>query len=132
MPDLIGIIQPEQLNHYPWFTEGYNEAHFSIPRLRAIDTTGIEVLIFMGTWCGDTHEQLPAFMKLVDWTGAGARAKIIALGRDKKGPLTDTHQITRLPTFILLEHSHELGRITESPREDLLTDFERILSLRKH
>ncbi len=96
-----------------------------------LQTPELSVLGFIGTWCGDTHVLLPAFVKLLDVSAVPrAKLQLIAVGRDKRGPQVERFQVTRLPTFILMHNGKELGRITESPETTLAGDLERIL--RRH
>jgi hypothetical protein len=118
--ELIGSSEAE------WFERYYEQA--VVRAVAELRTPELSILGFIGTWCGDTHVLLPAFVKAMDLSGVSrTKLQLIALGRDKKGPQTERFQITRLPTFVLLYNGREVGRITESPETTLCEDLERIL-----
>jgi tetratricopeptide (TPR) repeat protein len=91
------------------------------------------VEIYLGTWCGDSQEWVPQFLKLWDELGLDrGQLKFIALhgsGEDyKQGPKGEEEglNIHRVPTFIFREDGKEYARIVESPSTDLLTDVAQI------
>ena len=91
---------------------------------------GITVTIVMGTWCSDSREQAPRFMKLFDaLEHAFPDPVIICTDRDKKaGDVTlDGMNILKIPTFIVYHYGRELGRITETPKTTMENDFLEIL-----
>ncbi len=116
-----------------WFEPSY-DASFVSP-VSGLRSPEISILGFIGTWCGDTHVLLPAFIRLMDLSAVSrTKLQLIALGRDKKGPQVERFKITRLPTFVILrtmpgQAAVEIGRITESPEGTLAEDLERILRL---
>ena len=92
---------------------------------------GVDVIVFFGTWCSDSKRQVPHFLKVADTAGIpAARIRLYALDRTKKSDdgLTDTYEITRVPTFIFLRGGAEIGRITETPRAGMEADMIGILA----
>jgi thiol-disulfide isomerase/thioredoxin len=129
---IIGEFPREILNEFGWFNAGYksflinDSASFGIIKSTA---NRFDVIVFLGTWCPDSKEHVPRFMKIMDEAGVtGKHIKLIGLNRDKKlGMLTDKYKITKVPTFIFIKDERELGRIVEHPRTTLLKDIAGIL-----
>jgi len=85
-----------------------------------------EIVIVFGVWCGDSQEQVPRFMKVVDKAGIPSEhLTIIAVNRKKDAVVEDisSYNIKRVPTFIVYQNGKELGRIVESPSETLEEDL---------
>lgn len=91
---------------------------------------GVSLEIYIGTWCSDTHVQLPSFFSLLDHAKVNPEIMIYALDRKKtyKG-FTNERTIEKVPTFVFLKDGKELGRIVESPKIGLLEDSLEILGL---
>lgn len=135
---LIGEYPVEYLKqdttYSHWFNEGY--ADF---QLKEKDYNWAENLkddtveIYMGTWCGDSQEWVPRFVKLWDELGLDReQLKFTALygsgDNYKQGPNGEEKglNIHRVPTFIFKQDGKEYARIVESPSTDLLTDVAQI------
>lgn len=91
----------------------------------------VEVLLFLGTWCGDSKREVPHFFKLMDLAGISeSQVEIIALDRSKIDDegLAEKWEVMYVPTFIFIENDIEIGRIVESPTESLEADLADILS----
>ncbi len=108
------------------------EAHSGWEQLRAQDYTpdsaaieairdkaaNVEVILFVGTWCGDSKREVPRFFKIWDQAGLSmSGVTILGLDRTKKDAegLTEKWSIEFVPTFIFVRDGHELGRIVERP-----------------
>ena len=93
-------------------------------------SSGVEVIVFLGTWCSDSKREVPHFLKIAD-AGAIPEAgiRLYCLDRSKKSTdgMTEKFSIERVPTFVFLRGGHEIGRITESPRATLEGDILAIL-----
>lgn len=124
----------EDTTYSSWYNENYD--NFTVQKL---DYEWIQNLkddqvdIYLGTWCGDSQEWVPQFLKLWDELGLSRdQLKFTALhgsGDDyKQGPNEEEKglNIHRVPTFIFKEDGKEYARIVESPRTDLLTDIAQI------
>ena len=91
---------------------------------------GVTVTIVMGSWCSDSREQVPRFMKLFDaLEHAFPDPVIICADRDKKaGDVSlEVMNILKVPTFIIYYKGRELGRIIETPKTTMEKDFLDIL-----
>ncbi len=126
-------IQLLETDDFKWFNEGYSKfkideiENFNIIKSKA---NKFDVLIFLGTWCPDSREHVPKFIRIMDEAGVDRKhIKLIGLDRDKTlNGLTDKYNITRVPTFIFFENGREIGRIVEHPQVSLLNHIARILS----
>ncbi len=92
---------------------------------------GISITLVLGTWCHDSHEQVPRFIKilqLVDFDKNNLR--IIAVDREKKAGDINIRKlkIKRVPTFIFYRGNKKLGRIIETLDESLEADMLKILN----
>lgn len=92
------------------------------------------ILIFLGTWCGDSKREVPRFLKILETANfPDAQLKIVAVdkrkGKYKQSPNGEEWglQILRVPTFILYKNGREVNRIIESPNTTLEEDLEKIL-----
>jgi thiol-disulfide isomerase/thioredoxin len=110
----------------------YDTTHVATEFLDLLRSGGdsIDVLVIFGTWCSDSHREVPRFLKIADSIGmTSERVRLYAVDRSKKDDdgLSARYHIERVPTFIFLKRGEEVGRITESPRTtmegDMLTIF---------
>jgi thiol-disulfide isomerase/thioredoxin len=91
----------------------------------------VDVIVFFGTWCGDSKREVPRFLKVADQAGiAGDRITLYGLDRSKKSEdgMTDAYQVDRVPTFIFSREGKEIGRITEHPETSIEEDMVHILA----
>lgn len=73
-------------------------------------------LIFLGTWCEDSHFIVPRFMKTLEMANYPKdKITIVAVDRKKKDMtnLTSTLHITNVPTIIVYKKGKEIGRVIE-------------------
>lgn len=80
----------------------------------------LNCVLFAGSWCGDTYEQMPKIIKIlekVSYPTNNFYFKIIGVSRDKTEPSKDISQfnVKFLPTLILNNNNKEIGRIIEHP-----------------
>ena len=91
----------------------------------------IKFEIVMGTWCGDSKEQVSRFIKILDVLKYKTK-KINILCLDhffnadnfEKGK----NNIQKVPTFIIYRKNKEIGRIVEAPMNSLEKDLLDILN----
>lgn len=79
----------------------------------------VELIVFMGTWCEDSHFVIPRFFSLIDKAGF-PNEKITLLGadRDKKtlSHLAEALNVKNVPTIIVMKNGKEMGRVIEYGR----------------
>jgi thiol-disulfide isomerase/thioredoxin len=118
---LKGILPVDILEKDPsfkWFAE--NQKGYT-PQLNAVaglkkQADSIQLLVFMGTWCEDSHVVIPRLYSLIQQTGFSRdRLTIIGVDRDKKtgGHLTEALNVTNVPTILVMKNGKELGRVIE-------------------
>ncbi len=93
--------------------------------------SGVDFLVFLGTWCGDSRREVPRFLKVADRCGIdSSRIRLYGLDRTKKSSdgLTDQYHIERVATFIFLRNGAEVGRVTEKPNATIEADMLSILA----
>ena len=76
----------------------------------------INIIVFGGTWCGDTKHLLPNFIATTDAAGfPDNHITLIGVDRNKKTlfNLSEAFGITNVPTFIVMKNGKELGRVVE-------------------
>lgn len=89
------------------------------------------IVVVLGTWCGDSREQLPRFLKIIDSLSIDKKNIIfICVNRSKRAAegLLENLNIERVPTFIVYENEKELGRIIEKPIVSIEEDLILVLS----
>ncbi|MGC6525738.1 MAG: hypothetical protein ACON30_05620 [Flavobacteriaceae bacterium] len=117
-----------------WFNKSYSNFELSNKKQKwAKNLKNVQVDIYLGTWCGDSKNWVPKFIKLWDELGLNRnQLKLIALydGKElyKQGPNNEEEglNIHRVPTFIFRKNNNEIARIVEYPRNDLQTDVAQI------
>lgn len=136
---LLGPIGPKALNTDPyivWFAKNQQGYQVDLEPIKTVETTLKEchILVFIGTWCGDSRRELPRFLKILETIRFPMeQLKIVAVDRRKefykKSPYGEEWglNILRVPSFILLKNGKELNRIVESPIESLEKDLAAIL-----
>jgi thiol-disulfide isomerase/thioredoxin len=99
---------------------------------KILSTKNIKVTIVMGTWCGDSQEQVPRFYKIIDVLNFSEKnIMLYCVDRTKRtdNGETDNLSITLIPTFIFYKDGKEIGRIIESPKKSMEKDMLGIISL---
>jgi thiol-disulfide isomerase/thioredoxin len=133
-PELTGWVEGKVLvsSELPQFRLRYDtvEVNADLAQMIGQLQPGIEVLVFFGSWCGDSRREVPHFMKIAERAGIPVGSiRYYGLDRTKRSPdgLTDRHRIERVPTFVFLRDGKEIGRVTELPRSSLEGDIYEIL-----
>jgi thiol-disulfide isomerase/thioredoxin len=118
---LKGVIGRDVLENdtaFRWFHDnqvGYTPDAETVAILKARGTE-LKFVVFGGTWCEDTQNLLPKFFSLMDAAGIGNnQLMIVAVDRQKKSTnhLPETMHLKNTPTFIVLNHDVEVGRVVE-------------------
>lgn len=76
------------------------------------------IIVFMGTWCEDSHRDFPRLMKILEEVKyPDNKLTIIAVNRKKESPTGDEgrYNIQKVPTIIVEKYGKEIGRIIEMP-----------------
>ena len=136
---ITGKTDLEQLEQVPEFWMVYlrHYADYGIDReklmtiARELNRKSIKIMAVIGTWCGDTKEQLPVLQKILDNLPKDNKFVIeyIGVNRDKIADGLDIKHldINFIPVFIFYENDQEIGRIVETPSSTMENDIVRIL-----
>ncbi|MBZ9632050.1 thioredoxin family protein [Salegentibacter sp. LM13S] len=122
----------EKAPHSRWFVPGYENYKPKKEALEIIEKhiAEYEILMLMGTWCGDSRYEVPKFFKLLDEVDFDRKKlKNIAVNRAKKAPgtLDEEYNIHRVPTIIFLKDGKEVNRFVEYSIESLEEDIAKIV-----
>ena len=118
---LKGIISREVLlddTSFHWYAEnlkGYTPNALAVEGLQK-NKDSIQLLVFMGTWCDDSHFIIPKFYILTDAAGFPQdRITLIGVDRSKRtfSNLADALNIKNVPTIMVMKNGKEVGRVVE-------------------
>ena len=132
---LLGPLQQDVLHTAPyvdWYKaqyDNYTPDEGALEDLAPL-LDGVRILIFLGTWCGDSKREVPRFMKILDQLGMPESQRDL-IGVDKRPETYKTSPggehlkwaIRRVPTFIVIKDGREIGRIVERPQLNLERDL---------
>ncbi len=118
---LKGILSREVLTadtSFRWYAEAQK---IYTPNASAVDALQknkdtVQLLVFMGTWCEDSHFIIPRLFKLTDAAGfPDERITLIGVDRSKKtfSHLCEALDVKNVPTIIVMKKGKELGRVVE-------------------
>jgi len=134
---LVGLIDLEGLSAEPysfWFNENYQNYVVDESTLDGVDLQGVNIILFLGTWCSDSQLQVPQFYKILTYLNYDKKGlQMISLEKLENGDLiSPQHEeegldIGFVPTMIFYRDGKELGRIIEFPKESLEADMARIV-----
>lgn len=139
-PFLVGEINLDGLlsNSYKdWFQSNLESYQVDLTQIESIkeELTSYKILVFMGTWCGDSKREVPRFIKILKTVNFPMEnLKIIAVDKRKthykKSPQGEEWglNIRRVPTFIFYKNGREINRIIESPVTSLEEDIKVIVN----
>ena len=122
----LGWLSRDDFMHpdYPRFRENYDSTNVNpdfVEMIKAIKPD-VEIIVVLGTWCGDSKRQVSHFLKIVDSAGIPSnQIRYFGVDRSKKSAdgVADRHHIDRVPTFIFVHNGAEIGRIVEAPKTTL-------------
>lgn len=124
-----GKITHELLaSHYTWYTKGYNAYkpdELTMTQLKSY-ANNLRIVAVLGTWCGDSREHIPPFMKVMHGIQAGSsQVELIGTLRTKRSSKIDITPlgIEYVPTFIVFFRGKEIGRIIEDTKVSLEKDL---------
>lgn len=118
---LKGILSKELLTgdtSFKWYADAQK---IYTPPPAAVETLGkyrdsVQLIVFMGTWCEDSHFVIPRLFKLTEAAGFPAgRITLIGVDREKKtlSHLAEALNVTNVPTIIVMKKGKETGRVVE-------------------
>jgi hypothetical protein len=95
---------------------------------------GKKLLLFLGTWCGDSRREVPRMLKMLECCNFPEQDMqlVMVSNGDSLYKQSPTHEergygIVRVPTLVILTNGIETGRIVEFPVISLEKDLLAIL-----
>jgi thiol-disulfide isomerase/thioredoxin len=122
-----GIISRETLQNdtsSKWYAEGLKGYAPNAEAVAALkkNKDSIQLVVFMGSWCEDSHFIIPKLFTLLDVSGFPAD-RISLFGVDRKkttlGHLAEAFNIKNVPTIIVMKNGKETGRVVEYGKSGL-------------
>jgi len=132
---LVGKAQKSDFEKQPynkWFSKGlqsYQPDSSIIAKLKPV-IGRYNITVLMGTWCGDSQEQVPKLYKVLEASGYNSnRITLFCTPRKYKyyQPAKD-YKIIRVPTIIIYKNGIEKGRIIEYPMKSIEADLLKIMT----
>ena len=118
---LKGIIARDILaadSSFNWYTQ--NLKPYPANKVDALTFAkhkdSVQLVIFLGTWCEDSHVIIPKLFPFLDAAGfSNNHVTLIGVDRNKKtiSHLTDAFNVINVPTVIVMKEGKELGRVVE-------------------
>ena len=91
-----------------------------------------KLIIFMGTWCDDSHNLVPKLCKILNVANySPANVTLYGVDRAKTtgSKIEKTYNVTLVPTIIIMDGDKEKGRITETVDKSIEADMRKIMGL---
>jgi thiol-disulfide isomerase/thioredoxin len=118
---LKGILSIDLLKNDSAFSWIHNDISWykpntaAVTNLKAVKDT-VQLVVFIGTWCEDSHIVFPQLLKLCTEAGFDMK-RITVIGIDRKkttlGSLCEALGVTKAPTIIVTKAGKEIGRVEE-------------------
>jgi hypothetical protein len=116
---------------FDWLKLGMNEYNPNNDALTILkkQLPGCEIVIFMGTWCDDTHALLPKLYKTMTLSHCFTNYTMYGVDRAKhsNNKEDEKYKIVNVPTIIVLKNGTEIGRIVETAKESIEQDLVKIV-----
>ncbi len=125
----------QQKPYNEWFDANYRDYRPDTEIIKELSPVlnQYDIKIIMGTWCGDSQDQVPVLYKVLDEAGYEKEPEVYCVPREYKTykpVLKDS--IIRVPTIIVLQDGQEKGRIIEYPMKTIEEDLRDILQGNYH
>jgi len=131
---LVGQAQKSDLEKAPyseWFStefKAYQPNKKAIGNLKNV-INDYQISVVMGTWCGDSQEQVPVLFKILDLSEYTQKVTLICVPRKfKEYEPVASYDLLRVPTIIISQNGQEKGRIIEYPMQSIETDLLKIMT----
>ena len=133
-PFLLGKIDKNGLtskNYNSWFSSQYQDYEINNEYVEKISEKlkDYTILVFMGTWCGDSRREVPRFYKILEAANFPEKqlttvALSSASNLYKQSPQHEESglNIHRVPIFIFYKNGKEVNRIVEHPVNSIVED----------
>ncbi|WP_372755059.1 TlpA family protein disulfide reductase [Labilibaculum sp.] len=116
-----------------WYAPEYKEYHTNakvLKKLKDVNLKQINITLVLGSWCHDSHREVPHFIKILKEIKFPLdQLQIYALDTHKSAPDFDAKadNIMYVPTAIISREGREIGHIIEQPKKSLEKDLMKII-----
>lgn len=126
---LLGEQQKSQLLKQPysdWYNKEKDEYVLNqeaMKELKSKKLNSYNITVFLGTWCEDSHRDIPRLMKILETLKyPETKLRLIAVNRKYESPGGEEglFNIQRVPTIIISKYGKEIGRMVEYPETGVL------------
>ncbi len=127
---LLGYINQDGLKNitnFPWMQDEFENYEPNFSKVQEINQLikGVNLQVFMGTWCEDSQREIPRLYKILNAMSFDmAKMKIAAVSHDKETPegIEKGFNLEYVPTIIFMKDAKELNRIVEYTQGETLED----------
>jgi hypothetical protein len=135
---LLGDCDREGLERGPFY-EFFQPAESTMETETAAELSAaledVSLLLFLGTWCEDSQEQVPVLWAELEASGFPTREEepgrwhMVCVNEAKSEPaeLISERSVEFVPTLIVLRQGEEIGRVVETPELGWGVDILRLL-----
>ena len=99
--------------------------------LKAKIGDNLSIDVYLGTWCSDSQNNVPVFIKIIDsLKQENLPVNYFNVERKPNREIkyfVEKMKVERVPTFIFYRNGEEIGRIVENPKNSIIEDFIEIL-----
>lgn len=139
-PFLLGKIDKSGLegnNYNTWFTKNYEEYEPNSALITIItsEIKNYSITLFMGTWCGDSKQEVPKFYKVLEACNFPMEQLTVVAVSSKPDMYKQSPEheeaglnIHRVPTIIFYKDGKEVNRIVEHPIDTFEEDIQNIIT----
>lgn len=125
---LVGVVTTEQITSdtsFGWWASNskYFKAKPKVVESIQQKADSVQYVLFLGTWCHDSQQLLPAYLKSLEAAGVPDKnLTLIAVDRKKVAPgnLHKVFNVVNVPTIIVMKQGKEMGRIEEFGKTSLV------------
>lgn len=115
---------------WQYMYDKYEPDETFIETLEAQLGKNLKIDVYLGTWCSDSRNNVPKFIKILDRLETKVPVNYYNVprkaGKEVKYFIEDL-KVERVPTFIFYRDGKEIGRIIENPKNSLVEDFLEII-----
>jgi len=108
----------------------YRPAQDMLEALKSKLGENVRIEVYLGTWCPDSRNNVPAFIKILDLLETRVSVRYFDLPRKPSKDVqyyVEDLKVERVPTFIFYRDGKEIGRIVENPKAGMIEDMMDVL-----
>jgi thiol-disulfide isomerase/thioredoxin len=115
-----------------WFNQEYDNYSVDSQWIKNLQDhlEGLEIKVFMGTWCEDSRREIPHFFNLLQALDFDQKQlDMYAMSEEKTTPENSEKglEVYNVPTIIFFRNGYEINRFVEFPVISLESDLEKII-----